>query len=80
MITNQCISITDFKKNPHAYIKDLRNGSKYIFVNNKPVAVISDIANFNISIEEPFLFDFGPKWIDPKSILDHFKYNGWAVS
>lgn len=74
MLKNQCISITDLKRNASSLIKTLKkDGSKIIFVNNKPIAVLSDIDNFDLNIEEPFEFDFGPDGIDPKFILDQLK-------
>jgi hypothetical protein len=52
-------------------IKSLKkDGQKVIFVNNKPVALLIDIDNFNLSIEEPFDFDFGADGIDPQILLD----------
>jgi prevent-host-death family protein len=73
MIAEQCISVTDLKKNASAYIKALKKEwSKIIFVNNSPVAVLVDIDNFDLHIEEPFHFNF-PDGLDPKVILDHFQ-------
>ena len=71
MFKNQCISVTDLKKNPSKYIKDLGNGSKIIFLNNKPVAVLSSIDNFDLHIDEPFSFHFDPA-LDPAVVLQHF--------
>ena len=74
MITDQCISITELKRNASAVIKTLKKDwNKIIFVNNKPIAVLSDIDNFNLSIEEPFEFDFWPEGISPQVILDGLK-------
>jgi len=74
MITNQCVSITDLKRNASWLIKSLKkDGNKIIFVNNKPVAVLADIENFNLNIEEPFDFDFGLEGVDPQIILDELK-------
>ena len=62
MLTDQCISVTDLKKNMNAYVKDLRR-DKIIFVNNAPVAVLMDVKKYekmmykgkflNIWIESP---------------------------
>lgn len=71
MITDQCVSITDLKRNASWLIKSLKKEwNKVIFINNKPVALLVDIDNFNLSIDEPFDFDFGPDGVDPKLILD----------
>lgn len=45
MLTDQCISVTDLKKNMNAYVKDLRR-DKIIFVNNAPVAVLMDVKKY----------------------------------
>jgi hypothetical protein len=71
MIVDQCISITELKRSASSLIKSLKkDGRKIVFVNNKPVAVLADIDNFDLSIEEPFDFDFGPEGVSPKLILD----------
>lgn len=58
MITEQCISVTELRNNMNHHIKDLKKGSKIIFLNNKPIAVLSDINQFDLQIEEPFHFSF----------------------
>ena len=45
MLTDQCVSVTDLKKNMNAYVKDLRK-DKIIFVNNSPVAVLMDVKKY----------------------------------
>lgn len=45
MLTDQCISVTDLKKNMNSYVKDLRK-DKIIFVNNSPVAVLMDVKKY----------------------------------
>lgn len=45
MLTDQCVSVTDLKKNMNAYVKDLRR-DKIIFVNNTPVAVLMDVKKY----------------------------------
>lgn len=72
MITKQCISITDLKRDASKHIKSLKTEwSKVIFINNKPVAILSDIDNFDLHIDEPFDFKFDVP-VDPKEILSHF--------
>lgn len=71
MIASQCVSITDLKKNASRLVKSLkRDGHKIIFVNNKPVAILSDIDNFQMRVDEVFDFDFWPDGVDPQVILD----------
>ena len=71
MITDQCVSVTDLKKDMNAIIKNLKR-EKIIFVNNTPVAVLMDVRKYekivwekdiiNITIEPKF-----PKKIEKKS-------------
>lgn len=71
MLSQQIVSVTDLKRNASGLIKSLKKeGNKIIFVNNKPVAVLADIDQFNLTIDEPFSFHFGDDGIDPKEILD----------
>ena len=51
MLTDQCVSVTDLKKNMNAYVKDLRK-DKIIFVNNAPVAVLIDIKKYEKMIHD----------------------------
>ena len=51
MLTDQCVSVTDLKKNMNAYVKDLRK-DKIIFVNNAPVAVLLDIKKYEKMMHE----------------------------
>ncbi len=51
MLTDQCISVTDIKKNMNAYIKDLKR-DKIIFVNNAPVAVLMDVKKYEKMMRE----------------------------
>ena len=51
MLTDQCVSVTDLKKNMNAYVKDLKR-DKIIFVNNAPVAVLIDIKKYEKMIRE----------------------------
>lgn len=43
MITDQCISVTDLRTNTKQCLDKLKDGEKYIFINNKPKAVLMDI-------------------------------------
>ena len=51
MLTDQCVSVTDLKKNMNAYVKDLRR-DKIIFVNNSPVAVLMDVKKYEKMMHE----------------------------
>lgn len=55
MLTDQCVSVTDLKKNMNAYVKDLKK-DKIIFVNNAPVAVLMDVKKYEKMMQtEKFL-------------------------
>jgi prevent-host-death family protein len=45
MITDQCVSVTDLKKDMNAIIRNLKR-EKIIFVNNTPVAVLMDVKKY----------------------------------
>ena len=46
MLREQCISITDLRTKRNACLENLQTAEKYIFINNKPVAVLMDITKF----------------------------------
>jgi len=68
MIKEQCISITDLRKNATTYLGSLKK-PKYIFVNNKPKAVLMDIDEYE-KLNNALLFDTPTR---PKDILDEYK-------
>ena len=62
MISEQCISVTELAKNASAIIKRSKTtGAQYIFVNNKPQAVILDIDTFES-------LDWDPDILSPDEI------------
>lgn len=60
MLTDQCVSVTDLKKNMNAYVKDLRK-DKIIFVNNSPVAVLMDVKKYEKMMQEDNLLNI---WVE----------------
>ena len=51
MITDQCISVTDLKRNMKSILSSIKtSGPKVIFSNNKPIAVLKDIEDSDLSI------------------------------
>ena len=49
MISDKVISISDLKSSPSKYINSLKTEwEKYIFVHNKPKAVIMDVKKFEM--------------------------------
>ncbi|MDP4008496.1 MAG: type II toxin-antitoxin system Phd/YefM family antitoxin [Candidatus Peregrinibacteria bacterium] len=46
MIKDKCVSVTDLRTNTKDCLDGLRKSPKYIFINNKPVAVLMDIQEY----------------------------------
>jgi len=61
MFTDQCVSVTDLKKDMNSMLKNLRK-DKIIFVNNTPVAVLMDVRKYEQIIKD---WDFLNSSIEP---------------
>lgn len=46
MLKDRCISVTDLRSNTKQCLDGLVGEPKYIFINNKPVAVLMDVFEF----------------------------------
>ncbi len=57
MIKDQCISVTDLRTKTKTCLEGLEKEPKYIFINNKPVAVIVDIVEYEKSFTRPQLIE-----------------------
>ena len=57
MITDQCISVTDLKKDMNATLKNLKK-DKFIFVNNAPVAVLMDVKKYEQIMKESNILNY----------------------
>ncbi len=57
MIKDQCISVTDLRTKTKQCVEGLENSPKYIFVNNKPVAVLIDIEEYEENFLKPKLVE-----------------------
>lgn len=66
MLSKQCISITDLRTKTSECLQDLQVAEKYIFINNKPVAVLMDVAQFE---HWETAFDFQKEKIDQKEFI-----------
>ncbi|MGE3278933.1 MAG: type II toxin-antitoxin system prevent-host-death family antitoxin [Candidatus Altimarinota bacterium] len=54
MIKDQCVSITDLRRNAKEVLERLpKTGVQYIFVNNRPKAVLVDIDDFEERYSSP---------------------------
>jgi len=70
MLTDQCVSVTDLKKNMNAYVKDLRK-DKIIFVNNSPVAVLMDVRKYEKMMHKNNSLNIWANW--PQQIKKFIK-------
>ena len=62
MLAEQCISVSELAKNASAVVKRTKTqGVQYVFVNNKPQAVLLDIDMFE-------KMDFDPDYLTPREI------------
>lgn len=57
MIKDQCLSITDLRTKTKQCLKEAEKNPKYIFVNNKPVAVIMNIDEYEMKFMSPDLVE-----------------------
>ncbi len=57
MLQDQCISVTDLRTKTKECLEDLNNQPKYIFMNNKPIAVIVDIGEYEKHFMKPELIE-----------------------
>lgn len=74
MLYDQCISVTELKKDTKKVLDVLKKEWEMIvLVNNKPVAILKDINNYSLNTKEYFDFDFWEEWVDADVILDYFK-------
>lgn len=68
MLSKQCISITDLRTKTNECLQDLEIAEKYVFINNKPVAVLMDVTKFE---HRENAFDFKKERIDQKEFVEY---------
>lgn len=77
MRTEQCVSVTELSKNTSGIIRRAPDmGAQYVFVNNKPQAVILGMRQFEImqkAIVEFWTVDYAELSIETKQMLDKAK-------
>lgn len=64
MFTDQCISITNLRNQTKKCLEGLEQEPKYIFINNKPVAVIIDIVVYEKNFAKPQLIELKKSEVD----------------
>jgi hypothetical protein len=65
MIKDRCISVTDLRLNTKKCLTDLTQ-PKYVFVNNKPIAVIMNIDEYEAGFELPEITELPVNEITPE--------------
>lgn len=82
MLSNQCVSITDLRTKTKECLEDLWSQEKYVFVNNKPVAVLMDVAQFE---KWETAFDFQREHINQEEFIKYLANSkekwqkGWNI-
>ncbi|MBT6069302.1 type II toxin-antitoxin system Phd/YefM family antitoxin [Candidatus Peregrinibacteria bacterium] len=61
MIKDRCVSVTDLRTNTKDCLDGLQRNPKYIFINNKPVAVLIDIQQYEDMFYETDLIELDEK-------------------
>jgi PHD/YefM family antitoxin component YafN of YafNO toxin-antitoxin module len=57
MLKDQCVSVTDLRTKTKQCLKEAEKEPKYIFINNKPVAVIININIYEEYFSKPDLIE-----------------------
>ncbi len=68
MIKDQCISVTDLRTDTKKCLEGLEEEPKYVFINNKPVAVIVDIVAYEKHFKRTELIE-----LDESEVTDEMK-------
>jgi len=66
MLKDQCISVTDLRTKTKKCVEGLEKAPKYIFVNNKPIAVLVDIEEYEHHFLRPILTELSVDEVDKK--------------
>ena len=57
MIKDQCISVTDLRTKTKTCLEGIDKEPKYIFINNKPIAVLINILDYEKLFSKPELIE-----------------------
>jgi PHD/YefM family antitoxin component YafN of YafNO toxin-antitoxin module len=64
MFKDQCISVTELRTNTRECLQGLEKEPKYIFINNRPVAVLIDINAYEEALMKPDLLELPIDQVD----------------
>ena len=70
MIKDQCVSVTDLRTKTKTCLDGLEKEPKYVFINNKPVAVILDIGEYEKNFMKPKLVELAKDEVDSDLIKE----------
>ena len=68
MLQEQCISVTDLRTKTKKCLENLKKEPKYIFLNNKPIAVLIDISQYGHDFFFPELRELSHDEVDAKML------------
>ena len=66
MIKDQCISVTDLRTKTKTCLEGIDKEPKYIFINNKPVAVLINIVAYEKNFLKPELVELEENEVNEK--------------
>lgn len=72
MFKDQCISVTDLRTKTKKCLEGLNQEAKYIFINNKPIAVLIDIIQYESNFLRPRLVELKKSEVDSKLKAEAF--------
>lgn len=66
MLRDQCISVTDLRTKTKQCLDGVAREPKYIFINNRPIAVIMGLRAYESGFVEPRLFELSEDAVDAR--------------
>ncbi|MFA5948512.1 MAG: hypothetical protein WC806_06150 [Candidatus Gracilibacteria bacterium] len=73
MIKDQCISVTDLRTKTKICLDGIDKHPKYIFINNKPIAVLINITDYETNFLKPELIELEKNEVDAELIKEAVK-------
>jgi hypothetical protein len=66
MLSNRCVSVTDLRTKTKQCLDDLDTEPKYIFTNNRPIAVLVDVNQYEEYFLRPSLIELKANQVNTK--------------
>lgn len=67
MFKDQCISVTDLRTKTKQCLDGVTREPKYIFINNRPIAVLMGLRVYESGFIEPRLFEMSEDVVDART-------------